>query len=834
MDNLYWVLEYGKVLLAYLLLMFALPAVLFRGFLRGKSIIDRFSFCTLVQPLILNAIVLGLGLLHVLTREVVTAVFAAAIFCSLWKNGQTLKRIFFLFRRIVSGRYGFRLFLLRAATKLKRGLKRLAARVWHRVRPSWLEYLMLAAVLVFGAVYFTYGAFQDHSYGFGDLYVHHGWIYELTQGKIFADGIYPYAMHCLCYCMYALFGIRIYSILLFLAGIHVMVTLAAMYCLMREIFHWRFTPIFVLVLFLVTDLKCIDEIFSMSRLQWTLPQEFGLYAQFLCVLYLMRYLKSSNGFFQSQKQPKHLLQEQRDPKHLPQNQKGPRHLAQSSEPVKFCWDENLLLFAMSLASSLAIHFYTTMMAFFLCFAVALLSLHRVFCKKRFVPLVTAVVCAVAVAAAPMVGALAEGYSFQGSIGWAMNVIRGTDTAEGRTAQIKKQNSSMAESSLQADSGSKSPAQPKVSPSVSGSAVQKPSHGNVLQTMKSFFFGAGGWLLQKAKGVYTFGYLQLYGNVRGKWIALATLAAAALWCLCRFAALLARRLFHAAGVKKGCFGWYPSLILASVLFMLLYSAPYLGLPELIAGSRLCSTGNLLILAVVAIPADMLFSLLALPFRRPKPKFLQAASLAVCAAIYLMSRSFGFFHSYLYYELTRYNAAVQVTNQIIAEYPQNSYTLVSCTDELYQVVQYGRHEELLNFLNSSAQSERYTLPTKYVFLYVEKKPLAYAQNNFFSGPPWLAGENYRKLYSGHVSQYPKVDASAISLAEARKALVIPGQVSKVYSQSRVILESRLYDWCQNFKKLYPHEMQMYYEDDDFLCYLVQQNPDSLYNLSIRTDY
>ena len=53
----------------------------------------------------------------------------------------------------------------------------------------------------------------------------------------------------------------------------------------------RYTILLILAAFLTLDLVCVDEVFSMSRLQWTLPQEFGLYTQFLCALFLIRYLR---------------------------------------------------------------------------------------------------------------------------------------------------------------------------------------------------------------------------------------------------------------------------------------------------------------------------------------------------------------------------------------------------------------------------------------------------------------------------------------------------------------------------------------------------------------
>ena len=32
-----------------------------------------------------------------------------------------------------------------------------------------IEYFVLLCILVFGMIYFSYGAFMDHSYGFGDI-----------------------------------------------------------------------------------------------------------------------------------------------------------------------------------------------------------------------------------------------------------------------------------------------------------------------------------------------------------------------------------------------------------------------------------------------------------------------------------------------------------------------------------------------------------------------------------------------------------------------------------------------------------------------------------------
>ena len=135
-------------------------------------------------------------------------------------------------------------------------------------------------LIIFGIMYFSYGAFQCHSYGWGDMYVHHAWIYGLQEGKIFLEGVYPEAMHCFIYAMNVLFGIPVYSSLLFLGEIHTSAFLIAIYCLLREVMKSQYTVYLVLTAFLTVDVMCVDEIYGISRLQYTIPQEFVLYTEF--------------------------------------------------------------------------------------------------------------------------------------------------------------------------------------------------------------------------------------------------------------------------------------------------------------------------------------------------------------------------------------------------------------------------------------------------------------------------------------------------------------------------------------------------------------------------
>ncbi len=117
-------------------------------------------------------------------------------------------------------------------------------------------------------------------------------------------------------------------------------------------------------------------------------------------------------------------------------------------------------------------------------------------------------------------------------------------------------------------------------------------------------------------------------------------------------------------------------------------------------------------------------------------------------------------------------------------------------------------------------------------MEKKPLQYAQSHFFHGPAWLAQEIYPALYTSYVSQCPDINSVEIS-AESAAEVYHTSKVWPIYThlENRVILESRAYFWCQDFRRLYTYETEVFYEDSDFVCYRIHQNPQRLFNLVIN---
>lgn len=764
MDSGYWIIEYGKVLFGYLFLMFLWPSVVFRGHLRTKSKTYCFSFCVTVTIVVINSIVLMLGLFHALDQRVVFILFYGWFAIAFVRNllgyfhekNHNLRSLYGKYRVSVI----ILLFIVIGYKKVKRALRscnwnKIGAKMKKCIRNIRIgigglfwKYGLIAIVLVYGMVYFSYGAFQMHAYGHGDLYTHHGWIYALIEGNVFRDGIYPEAMHCFIYCMNTLFGIRVYSILLFLQGIHVAVLLLSVYILLRRIFYWKYSPLFVLMLFLTIDLTSVTLILNMFRLQITLPQEFGLHTIFLSAYYLVNYLYEDSS------------------------------TENRAAGLKQFRNKNLLLLAASMAAAATIHFFVVIMACIVCVTFVIFHLKKLFTLKKLIPLSAAAFCACMISTVPYAGALAQGVPLSDSIHWAIGTMNKEDSIS-------------------------------VQENVNLAGEPNEDRNAVFDIGK----------------IYSSGYVALYGRKRANAILSVTAIMIILCCLFRVK-------YRSKPITMLCSGYCP-VILGSVLYIIIYAAPKIGLPGLIPEGRFFVPGHMMLLAVMIMPMDLIF------YQSKdfcKNVVQQILSALVIMGIYVGAVTFGFYRGFLFYELSRYHSAVNVTNSIIDTFPEHSYTIVSPTDELYSIVQYGWHEELLTFMEK-CEEEDYTLPTENVFIYIEKRPIDYAQYHFFRGSSWIGDEKYPIQFLRHsdktVSQSPEIKKAQISKEEVQKDLPEVYSPWLIYKQveNRVILESKAYDWCQRFIDKYPSVMKTFYEDDDFVCYFFKQDVyDSLYNLNL----
>ena len=765
----YWILEYGKVLAAYVFIMYLWPSVVFRKYLSQKGAAFRFSFCTTFMILLLNTTVLMLGIVKLLYQWIICILFFGPLLyiagAWIYRNRAKAIHIKYLLTNICSFRRFTSMVLNRIGIAIKKSYKKLR----DMIGPHLLVYILLAVAVIYGMIYFSYGAFHERFYGTTDIYVHHSWIDMLLEGRIFGAGVYPEGMHCFIYGMHTLFGVEVYSCLQFIAGIHISAFLVAVYLFLKEVLPWKYSGILAVILYLIIELDSTAHIGGMARLQWALPQEFALFTVFLCGAYLLRFLRQGSAARTQWKR------------------------------WKFLRDENLLIFMMALAVSLAVHFYVTIMAFFLCAAIAVFFLFWVFAKKKFVPLMIAILCGVVLAATPMLVARATGIEFQASIDWALSVI---EDSQNEMKDPEKETQPQA-------SG---PNWSTIDPDEIIGESPKPSVTDQEESRNYF------------KIFYESTFLRLYSIGRAPVLAILLILGIVLGVACHVIALIRRR----AAIGEDPYCGYLFLTAATLVFLTLFAAPELGLLELIQIGRLGTMTHFLTLAMIMIPLDLIMTHIE---RKGSPILMDLCGLTLSVAMCVSVIASGSYHGYLHFVYSRYPAAVEITNRIIQEMKPETYTIVSPVDELYHVKGYGFHEETVRFIQEM-KKDSYTLPTEYVFIFIEKQPIEYAHVHLMEGPAWLAREDYATVFGiDNCSQCPDVKHTEISDEYANKNISIPPNYdSYKNSLRRTVIFSRMNQWVEQFQKLYPHQLVTVYEDDAFVCYMFKQNPARLLELAI----
>ncbi len=454
---------------------------------------------------------------------------------------------------------------------------------------------------------------------------------------------------------------------------------------------------------------------------------------------------------------------------------------------KACFtDENLVIFMIAVAASICVHFYATIIAAFVCLAVVCMNLRRFFRRGAFVRIIAIALVALVIASFPMALARVMGYKLQDSLYWAVSVMSNS--------------SGTATDSTDAQEEDKQQTQAGQSERSSG-------------------------LLEKT-------YYAMYGENRGRLLIYTNVIVAgfAAVMLC-FTAVSDRKkkMRHKSNpFTEKTLNGYLIIAFSVIVLFLAYKPRMIGLPSLIESYRLCSTIDVISMMLFACLLDILFILARTVF---KEGLLEPISAIVCIGIYILSYAAGIFHGYPLSMLSRYPIAVELTKEITGNLPVYSYTIVSPTDELYQVIETGFHEEWIDLVEKD-DKPTYTIPTPYVFFFIEKHPLVYAQYCFASGPKWLAAEKYSSIFGTIATQYPNIRHREVSEDGAAKELRYGSKKSDIYKDpsNRVIIESKAFAWYQKFSALHPNDGEVIYEDEDFLCYCVRQNEFSLFSLGV----
>ena len=454
-------------------------------------------------------------------------------------------------------------------------------------------------------------------------------------------------------------------------------------------------------------------------------------------------------------------------------------------------------FALAFSLTLAIHFYGTMIAGLCCIGIAVGFGTRFLNKEYFRRIMLTGIISVFLAVLPMGIAFAGGTPLQGSLGWGLSVINGgssdtEDTSENEATQKQAMEEMAARLIENAQNSNSEPVQTEETPVIT--EATKHSLADKAREIPKKMKNLREMMVRRIQ--------EFIINSQEQWCAYAVLAGIAVLILLGLVFIILRRITYGEMLMSAgfCMG----------ILTLLLCAGNLGLPVLMDPARCSIYYTYLLIASMTVLGDGLLYLIFMPriltIPRTAISFILTVSMAAGMIHQGLVKTPDFISDYVS------NGAFTCLTNIIKENKDETWTIVSVNDETQMGLDHGWHYETITFLRKQEHINKDTkliIPTEKVYFFIEKIPL-----------------NYSVVYSG--------SGQSISKKGASQSLPNSGGIGMYQGEGRWILMSRMYYWAQAFMEMYPNEMKVYYESEDFVCYVIPQNMYHQYNFAIDYGY
>ena len=457
-------------------------------------------------------------------------------------------------------------------------------------------------------------------------------------------------------------------------------------------------------------------------------------------------------------------------------------------------------FAIAFSLTLAIHFYGTMIAGLCCIGIAVGYVFRFLNKEYFRRIMMTGIISVFLAVLPMAIAFAGGTPLQGSLGWGLSVINGGNSDNEEEENTVTQDMTIEEiaanlqraSESKENTGTASVQSGKNTPTVT--ETPKPSLGEKVGEIPGEIKDTWNMMAQRLR--------EFIINLPEKWCAYAVLSGIGVLILMGLLFIILRKITYGEMLMSAgfCMG----------ILTLLLCAGNLGLPVLMDGARCSIYYVYLLVAALTVLGDGILYLVCM--LATLKIFRNAVSFVLTVAMVAGMFQQGLIKKSSFDSGFVSNGALTCLTNIIHENEDKTWTIVSANDETQMGLDHGWHYETISFLRKMENMDKDTkliIPTKNVYFFIEKIPLDYAVT-----------------YSG--------TGQSISKKGASQNLPNVGGISMYQGEGRWILMSRMYYWAQAFMEKYPNDMKVYYESEDFICYVMPQNMYHQNNFAIDYGY
>lgn len=771
------ILRFTGIFAAYTGITVLLPEIMFRRILKGRRLSEQFLMSYTFGNFYIINIVFALQLLHISNFFTLTAVTVLmSILIGLKVNRISLRRKLAegkkIFCRLSDGSLGIRSAVGNLVRWIVDVCRCLAEIFYKYIVKKPIQNMFI--LLILGAMFWIYGRQIILTYGYraSDIPVHLSWINQMSRGKIFSKGVYPFGFHCMIYYLHTVFGVDTYVIMCEFFFVQVIYLHAVLLAMLKLLCKTKYLPYIGVFAYVVGNFWAGQ---TYSRFYSTLPQEYGMIFVIPSVYFLIR-------FFQIHKK----------------NLKG-----RETRRILQC-------FAMAFSLTLAIHFYGTMIAGLCCIGIAMGFCFRFVKKEYFCRIMVTGILSVALAVLPMAIAFAGGTPLQGSLGWGMSVINGSqneDSDADNTTQNNKVQVTSGDGKVTEIDVSKLPSAKKGETTVVVEQ-KKPSLGGRMRTVadkiKTISDKIQALPDKIPKVVRTMSIRIRNIVIPVDWQKMGTAVMTA------YAGLLLLGLVFCAFRKTEYGAALMSVGFCMLILTVLLCAGPFGLPTLMDAAR-CSIYYAYLLPVAGVVlADGILCFMTMPRIFRNGKNVLSLGISVVLLIVLLQKDLVKNPEFSSGYVT--NGAITCLTNIIRENEDETWTIVSANDETQMGLDHGWHYETITFLRQLEKIDEDTkilIPTKNIYFFIEKIPLDYSVSYAGSG-------------------------QSISKKGASQTLPNVGGIGMYQGEKRWIVMSRMYYWVQAFMKKYPNEMKVYYEDDQFICYRIPQNMYHQYNFAIDYGY
>jgi hypothetical protein len=423
---------------------------------------------------------------------------------------------------------------------------------------------------------------------------------------------------------------------------------------------------------------------------------------------------------------------------------------------------DLVFFGMCFSMTISIHFYITIIALVLCLSIGIVYFYRILKKKLLIKIILCGILSAMVAIAPLAVGYAKVNKMEQSMEWAVRVIQGEEY--GSNDEITNE-------------------------------IEKP---NKIEEVK-YSLNWNSFLVNAKEEITKFVIL----DIRAMYVFLALLVLTILYSII----FIVLRKIKEVNLYQLSFAVYGLVLIFLMLCRIL------NLPTVMEPKRVAIFFAYFSPIFIAMPFEVIYG----SFGKSKIKKICSAITIIAIPIFLLIIvKFGMLRPLppFYYFQTK--GAMLVDCDIMEKYNNHNWTIVSPTNDTSVIQNNGYHYELSDFI---LQQENWNedieirIPTKYVFIYIEKRPIS------------LYGYRFNK------DDKEIVNRAMVTYEDAKKALDKKNEDNNNYKEYRKVLMSKAYYWAKEYKKYFPKEMTVYYEDNEIVVYRIVQNEYALNNFSIN---